>query len=430
MNKNRKNIFLTLGGLLLIVLVVWAIQEYQGYTWRETFKKDSKDPYGLFAIHELLKHYTPASSLIELKDSLAGQFPENIDIEGVSNYVYFGEGLFMRPQDRDALLAFVDDGNIAFISAKVLPFDLMFYLYYDECDSEPWDGLEAFADSTIYVNFDHEELFKDGGYHFSYIQYHDTIAALWHYFPGIYFCGLQAGMYPIGRSNDTTINLVQIPYGNGFFYLHSQPRLFTNLFMVAKDGRAYAEKALSHLNSGPIYWDEFSRIPEQIARNFNNNYSNRPPSNHLSTQSPLQYILEQPPLAWAWYLLLGLGLIFMIVRAKRRQRIIPVNLPPQNTSLPFLQTIGWLSFQKGGHQQLAVEAIKLFRTHVKERYGLAWGNQDPYFIQQLSNRSGVNEELITRIIKDSNNIPKYTALLAAELVKFHQRLERFYKEAK
>ena len=431
MDKNRKNIFLALlGALLLIVLAVWSTQNHEGYSWKETFKKDSKDPYGLFAVHQLLENYTTASSFIELKDSLAGQFPEGIEDEGASNYVYFGEGLFMRPQDRDALLAFVSDGNKAFISAKVLPFDLMFYLYFKECTSEPWNGLMSLQDSNVNVNFHHNDLFKKDGYTFNFSLDHLSTPTSWHYFPDTYFCDIAEGLYPIGYSNNSDVNFVQIPYGNGSFYLHSQPKIFTNLFMVSDDGREYAEKALSHLNDGPIYWDEFSRIPEHLATNFNNNYRNSTATNHLSTESPLQYILEQPPLAWAWYLLLSLGLIFMVIRAKRRQRIIPVSLPPQNTSLQFLQTIGWLFFQKGEHQQLAVEAIKLFRTHVKERYGLAWGNKDPYFIQQLINRSGVDEELITKIIKDTNNIPRYTGLLGPELVKFHQRLERFYKEAK
>lgn len=430
MNKSHKNILLVFGGLLLIALGVWAMQGHQGYTWQETFKKESKDPYGLFAIHELLENYTSAGSLIELKDSLAGQFQDGIEENGVSNYVYFGEGLFMRAQDRDALLAFVKNGNNAFIAAKILPFDLMFYLYFDECESEPWNGFEQLNESTININLEHKKLHKKGGYTFTHLDEHKAAVTQWRYFSNNYFCGMEKGLIPIGSASDSTVNLVQIAYGKGFFYLHSQPKVFTNLFMVSDNGREYAQKVLSHLNGGPVYWDEFSRIPEQVAVNFNNNYRDIPPSNHLNTENPLQYILEQPPLAWAWYLLLGMGFVFMLVRSKRRQRVIPVHMPPQNTSLQFLQTIGWLSFQKGGHQQLVVQAIKLFRTHVKERYGLAWGNEDPYFIQQLSNRSGIEESLIARIVKDTNNIPKYTGLVAAELVKFHQRLERFYKEAK
>jgi len=423
---SRKNLLLAFLGLILIALLVWAFQDMNGFSWRETYKTDSKEPYGLFVTHDLLKQYTSASDLIELKDSLSGQFPENIYEKGVSNYLYIGEGLFMRPQDRDALLDFVQEGNIALISAKVLPFDLMFYLYYTECNYEPWDGLVQLNDSTIRLNFEHADLRQANDFEFTFLIKHAPTITTWNYFPDSYFCDTEDGLLPIGKANNETINMVQIPYGDGYFYLHSMPQVFTNLFMVQEDGRRYAEKTLSHLNDGPIYWDEYSRIPEYLARNMNQ----QPTANHLNSQNPLQYIQEQPPLAWAWYILMGIGLVFMLFRTKRKQRIIPVQQEKKNTSLQFLQTIGWLSYQKSGHQQLAKQAIKLFRSHIKERYGLAWRNDDPFFIQQLSNRSGVDEEQIMAIAKDIKNIPLYTGLVGTELVKFHQRLEHFYQTAK
>jgi len=79
---------------------------------------------------------------------------------------------------------------------------------------------------------------------------------------------------------------------------------------------------------------------------------------------------------------------------------------------------------------LAVQAIKLLRTYVKERYGLKWRDNNEQFVQQLSARSGVAPDLVALIAKDVHNIPRYTALVETELVKFHQRLERFYQAAK
>ncbi len=430
MNKNRKNILLAILGLMLIALLVWAMQDMQGFSWRETYKIDSKEPYRLLVTHQLLENFTDTKGIIQLKDSLAGQLPNDISEKGVSNYLYIGEGLFMRPQDREALLGFVEAGNSAFISAKVLPFDLMFYLYYSECNGEPWNGLMVLNDSTIHLNFNHSSLREPNGFAFTFLQDHTPTMTNWNFFPDAYLCDVEDGLIPIGYTNNHAANMVRINYGAGVFYLHSQPKVFTNLYMVTNDGRRYAEKAFSHLNEGAIYWDEYSRIPEYLARDMNNAYRNQPLANHLNSQNPLQYILEQPPLAWAWYLLVGLGFIFMLFRTKRKQRVIPIHRVKKNTSLQFLQTIGWLSFQKSSHQQLAVQAIKLFRTHVKERYGLAWGNDDPFFIQQLSNRSGIGEDQISEIIKDTNNIPLYTGLVGNDLIKFHKRLERFYQEAK
>lgn len=425
----RQRIILGLVVLFILVLIVWAARGgQQRFSWRETFKINSKEPYGLFGLYDLLDDYDGGKKITSLQDSLAGQLLDDAN-SGRANYVFVGAGLYMRPQDRDELLAFVEAGNTAFLSAKVLPYDLMFYLYYDECDYIPWDGLMTDYDSLLQVNFLHPTLRREDAFSFKYVQRFAATPREWQYFPETYFCEMEGGMVPVGRSSEGYVNMVRIPYGQGHFYLHSQPLVFTNYYLVKEDGRDYAQRALSHLNDGPVYWDEFSRVPEQMARRQNESFRGSQ-QRRLQEESPLQYILEQPPLAWAWYTLVGMGLLFMLFRTKRRQRVIPVYEPPKNTSMQFLQTIGFLYYQKSSHQQVAVQAIKLLRTFVKERYGLQWRDQNADFLRQLSNRSGVDHDLVMSIAKDVQNIPRYTALVETELVKFHQRLERFYQTAK
>ena len=426
---NSRRIILGLGVLFLLALLVWAIRgQQQRFSWRETFKINSKEPYGLYGLYELLDDLSGVVDFRTLEDSIAGNLPTDV-VDGPANYVFVGGGLFMRPQDRDDLLAFVSAGNTAFLSAAVLPFDLMFYLYYDECDYLPWDGFSEHVDSTIALNFVHPSLKREANFDYKFVQDFKGTSRPWQYFPESYFCGMENGLVPIGKTSDELINMVRVPYGEGFFYLHSQPIVFTNYYLVKEEGREYAQRALSHLADGPVYWDEFSRVPERMARRQNQQYRGTP-EQRLQENSPLQYILEQPPLAWAWYTLVAMGLLYMLFRTKRRQRVIPVYEAPRNTSMQFLQTIGFLYYQKGSHQQVAVEAIKLLRTFVKERYGLQWRNQNEEFVQQLSNRSGVEKNLVEAIAKDVQNIPRYTGLVETELVKFHQRIERFYEAAK
>lgn len=426
---NRKRIILGLGVLFILILIVWAVRGgQQRFSWRETFKIDSKEPYGLYGIYEILDDYAGVSEMRTLEDSLAGQLPTSLG-DGPANYVFVGGGLFMREQDRDELLAFVSVGNTAFLSTKVLPYDLMFYLYYDECDYIPWDGLSMHMDTTIGLNFVHPSLKRAKTFDYKYVQNFATVQRQWQYFPETYLCEQENGLVPIGETEEGLVNMVQIPYGEGFFYLHSQPLVFTNYHLINEEGRDYVQRALSHLEDGPVYWDEFSRVPERMARRQNQEFRGSQ-DRRLREDSPLQYILEQPPLAWAWYTLMAMGLLYMLFRAKRRQRVIPVYKAPRNTSMQFLETIGFLYYQKASHQQVAVQAIKLLRTFVKERYGLQWRDQNEAFIQQLSNRAGVDQELVASIAKDAHNIPRYTGLVETELVKFHQRLERFYQAAK
>jgi hypothetical protein len=51
------------------------------------------------------------------------------------------------------------------------------------------------------------------------------------------------------------------------------------------------------------------------------------------SMSPMRFILNNPPLRYAWYLLLLGLLIFVLFNAKRKQRIVPVIEPLKNTSL-------------------------------------------------------------------------------------------------
>ncbi|MEZ4983502.1 MAG: DUF4350 domain-containing protein [Saprospiraceae bacterium] len=360
-----------------------------------------------------------------MKDSLSGNLPA-LPQEG--SYVFIGEGMYMRPQDRDALLEFVGAGNTALIAAKVLPFDLMFYLYYDECNYQTWEGESYMPDSLAHLNFAHPAFQSDTDFVFRYVSDFKNTITYWNYYPDHYFCEQDNGLRPIGRMNGQYANFLQVPYGQGFFYLHAQPQVFTNYFIVQPQGRDYASRVFGHLSEGTIYWDEYSRVSEQMAYNQNSEYGQTP--RNLNDDHALRYILEQPPLAWAWYTLVGMGLLYMIFRAKRRQHVIPVVYPPKNSSLEFVQAIGRLYYQRAGHQQLAIQSIRLLRSWVRERYNLPWKDNPDELIRALSLKSGVEEALVATIVKDANNIPKYTSLLETELVKFHQRLERFYEEAR
>jgi hypothetical protein len=104
--------------------------------------------------------------------------------------------------------------------------------------------------------------------------------------------------------------------------------------------------------------------------------------------------------------------------------------PPQNTSLKFVQSIGRLYYQRAGHQRLAIEAVRLLRTFVKERYGLQWRDNDAEFVENLSLRAGLPLTQVEELVRDARNMPTYSSLLESELIRFHQRLERFYQTAK
>jgi hypothetical protein len=212
------------------------------------------------------------------------------------------------------------------------------------------------------------------------------------------------------------------------------PIAFSNYHLLRKDSRQYAESILSFLPKGNIYWDAYSRVPEMVARRRNQRrgYSRQLPSEH-----PLSYILQQRSLAWAWYLLLGLAAAYLVFRAKRRQRVIPVVAKNENSSYEFISTIANLHFREKNYQNLCVQNMRLFLAQLRDRYGLVTQLDadslkpriDSAFVQRLSQVSEVPEQQIQAIFT------QYTAAIQYDpteemMVQLHLSMEAFFKRAK
>lgn len=408
------------------VLMLLFREPARRFDWRETYDEESRQPYGAHVIFGLLNGLSPGRPFKVLKDSLHGQLPI---VNEQANYVFIGQALYMDSTDVRALLDFVEAGNLAFISSKTIPFDLMFHLYYQECDDIFWEDYASFYDTAAYLNFEHKGLRADTAYSCEYLLRHEAQPYSWSYIERFYFCGQEEGLIPIGMMNDSLANFARLRYGKGFFYLHTTPLAFSNLHLLDEKGLEYASRAFSHLLAGPGYWDRYSRAPEWMGRRMNSR-NNNAGRRELSKESPLQYILGQPPLAWAWYSLLGLGLLFLAFRAKRKQRIIPVLEPNTNTSLAFLSTIGRLYFIQNNHRQLALQQMKLFRSFLWERYHIQSRDLDEGFMERLAHRSEIPKETIEKIILLYKNIRNSSFVSENTLIDFHRLLDGFYKNCK
>jgi hypothetical protein len=424
----KKYAFYYLFALLALValLVLLFRNNNPRIDWRETYDEKSRAPYGTYVINQLLQDYFSGQPLEVLKKSFGGVLPEQ---PTQSNYVFIGEALFMDTASLGTLLRFVEAGNLAFISSKTIPFDLMFHLYFEECDDYAWDDYSQYEDTAALLNFSHPSLASAEGFPYQYLRKHQPESYYWSYISSGYFCELEDGLFPIGYMSDERVYFARVQYGAGFFYLHTVPLAFANLPLLEEEGLEYASRAFSHLLPGPIYWDRYSRIPEFMGRQRNErrHYSS---NRQLSAESPLQYILSQPPLAWAWYLLLSLGLLYMLFRAKRRQRIIPIQEPNTNTSLEFLSTIGRLYFLQNNHKQLILQQMSLWQAFVYERYALHARDMDEALLDKLAHKSEVPKEAIKKILLMYGNVERSSFVSDVTLEEFHRLLDDFYQNCK
>lgn len=431
MNNNR--LFPILGGIGLIVLLLFIVfgANRSKYNWKEHYKKEKVDPYGLFIADQLLHQLFPNQKVHEITDSLSGSLVNNLR-QNVANYVFIGSGMYLNDNDTGELLDFVDAGNNALISSQSLPYQLAEYLEFEWCDdanyedyySYEWTDYDYVYDTIAQVNFTHPDLEQTTGYELKYRYKEDVKARPWSYLDGNFMCEDTIAM--LGLLNDSLANFVRVPYGEGYFYLHSSPLAFTNLYLLREEYLNYFNGVFEHLSEGDIYMDYVSHVPLEVARRNNQDYNAG--DKKLTTEHPMKYILSQPSLRWAWYLLLALALLYVLFRAKRRQRIIPVLPPNENSSLEFIQTIGRLNFLKNNHRQVVLQQMKLWQNYVRERYHILPKSED--FVPKLATKAKFPIEHLEKILLIHRNVQASTYASENILAEFHGLLEHFYQNEK
>ncbi|MBI5916114.1 MAG: DUF4350 domain-containing protein [Bacteroidetes bacterium] len=417
---SRKQIPIIAGAAILLLVLVLLLFGSSGkyVSWWEHYRPDSKDPYGTYLVRNLLETYHPGQDFEVLEDSLGGKLDSG-------SFVFIGSYFFIDSAGLDELLRFVERGNRALIAAPYIPEQLLDSLGQGQClNSSTYEDSIYLTETKFYLedtlatlNFQHPGLQDEKGYPYRFLFFNAPQNYEWNYLPPRFFCDYQAVFASLGQINGEHTNFAKATCGRGEFYLHTTPLAFTNLHLIGERGLDYAGKVFSHLPAGKIYWDE--REPG-LAN----------PSGSARQPSPLKYILSQPPLAWVWYLLLGLAVLYLIFRAKRRQRVIPVLEHNSNTSLEFIGTIGRLFFIQNNHKQLAQQKMRLFLNFVRERYHVPTKELNEAFAKNLATRSDVPEDVVSRILLLHRNIDNSGFLSENTLVDFHRQVERFYRECK
>lgn len=427
--------FLTIGGIGLVVLLLFIAfgANRSKFDWKEDYKKESVNPYGLYIADELLSKQFSDWKFHEITDSLTGTLTNHLRQEP-ANYVFVGGGMYLSDNDVNELLDFVETGNTALISSRSLPYQLATNFNLNWCEevdnydydySYEWTDYDYFHDTIATLNFTHPKLESTSDYNYEFLFKKENRYRDWSYMDANFICEDEIAI--LGLANDSLINFVRLPYGDGYFYLHSTPIAFTNINLLKKQQLEYFNKVFQHLPEGDIYLDYASHVPVDVARR-NNDYLNQQQNKNLSTEHPMKYILSQPALRWAWYILLVLALLYLVFRAKRQQRVIPILAQNENSSLEFIQTIGRLNFLKNNHKHIVVQQMKLWQSHVRERYHILPKSEE--FVQKLSTKAKFPKERLEKILLIYRNIEASSYASEKVLIEFHRLLEDFYKHAK
>jgi hypothetical protein len=406
-------VFAVLGGLLLLYFIFG--DDEKRFQWYESYRADSDQPYGTMFIKKMLEGYRPESKFVfndrtPLKHLLDSTGSDSHD------YVFIGQSLSLDEEDVNALAGFIESGGDAFIASLEFPESVVSSVYYKECDAQV-AFQEGEADSVSF-NFFHEALRTDSGFQYTYRYGSEDRPYSWNYINGEAFCDSTQALVPLGNQEGRGVNFIRVSVGRGNLYLHSNPLVFTNYFLSKQEKVDYATGVFSHLKGKNIIWDEYSKIPFS--------------GNNNAYNSPLYYILQQPSLKYAWWLLLLTVFLYILFAAKRQQRVIPVLEPKTNTSLEFVNLIATLHYRNENHLDMARKKMKYFLYFVRSKYGIHAEKFDDQQVRKLAEKSKVNEADVKAIFDQYNIIEEkfQQTIEANRLLNLYYSIDNFYTRCK
>lgn len=416
MNKSRAPLI-----IVIIVAAICLLYFFSGdgdsalkYQWQESYKAESNQPYGTSIIRDVLQ-FEAKDKFVYNKSTPLKKLLENPGSFSNCTYVLIGQSVHLDDTDIDALLEFINSGNDVFMSTLEAPAQLVGMIHYD-CESEL--TYESKFARTVKTNFFNSSFKKADGYDYTFRFGREDEFYHWYSVYPFHFCDSAKMAVPLGYQDADEVNFIKLPHGAGNLYLHTNPLTFTNYFMIQPEKVEYASTAFSHLrNRKSVIWDEYSKIP--FAGNQN------------SYNSPLYYIMQQPSLKYAWWLLLITIGLYVLFAAKRAQRPIPVLEVKSNTSLEFVKMVSSLHYLNGNHMDMAKKKMKYFLYFVRSKYGIQETTFTSDTITKLSEKSKVDRTYIADIINQYNSIEGMQFnILPATLTSFFDAVEKFYKHCK
>lgn len=449
MKDKKTTILIVVIVLLLIGLSYAKSVAPKPADWKPTFVNTKTDPYGTYITYQLLEDifakenirttripvynnlknlnsaylnyeeneteyyedistsdvYTPIDSLeyadedeadidsLQTDQNTSDWFQKLDNISDTTSYIFVNTRFTIDKLDLEYLLDFVGLGNNAFISSEAF-------------DSRLLDTLKIRTNAKYYEN-DTIHVLKE------YPQREYNIGNIY----GLVSLNTDSCPHPtriLGTNNKKATTFVDIKFGKGHIYLHTVPTAFTNVYMLQTRKYDYGFRSLSYLPANSkIIWDEYQKQGISIAN-----------------EGTFRAMLSNESLRTALYIILAALLLFVIFRAKRTQRVIPVIQAPVNSSLEFLGTISNLYYRKKDFTTIAEKRHAYFLDFIRKNYYMTTENIGEDFINILSAKSNTDRDKLNELFSLHKDLILLPYASNEMFLKYNSLLEEFYKNAK
>lgn len=381
---------LAIASLLLVLYLVAEWNKPAPTNWQTTLYYNDKIPFGTYIFYHELNQLFPGAALQKTNQPAIKVFGDTTLSNG--NYFIVAKTVNINRPEFDAITKYIARGNSVFIAT----FSFNGFL----ADTLKLGTDNDYDEKKITLNFTNPQLKAAGGYTVKAEQGQEYFSR---------FDSLKG--ISLSQNQHKHTNYLRFNYGKGSLYLLSTPFLLTNHGLLNAGSPRYIEKALSYLKPvNQLYWDQYQNhdVPED--------------------DSPMRVFFEHENLRWAYYIALASFLLFVVYEAKRRQRVIPVIDPLQNTTLEFVDVVGRVYYEQRNNANIALKKISYLSDYLRSHYRLKVEFMNKDFAERLSNKSGADISLIRDLVSHINYISIEPQVSDHDLITLNNLIDTFYAQ--
>lgn len=386
----------------LLVVAYFYLQSHRPrpLDWTPSFSSYDKIPYGTYVLFHELEKIFPGQPPEIVDEAPYDHTNQNLGEGEV--YLLIAGAAPLSPTDLKALLKYVERGNTLFLATTQMGRPLMDTLKIKIGGlANPFSQLDTGGVNLVNPALRSSKPYlMEGAMLNGYFSRTDSTKVTL-----------------LGTDREGNANYIRMKWGQGWLYLHTAPAAFTNFFMLSDNNADYVSKALSYLPEHPtgLYWDEYYK----------------PKRRSDQSQGALSVIHEKKNLKFAFWMVIGGIILFLIFQTRRRQRIIPILKPHGNDTLEFVETVSRVYFNQNTHISIAHKKILYWQEFLRSRYGIMASEMTAAdFPATLAHRSGLSPEFINELMGMVRFIRSTGSITAPELTKINSQIDKFYKHSK
>ncbi len=401
-----RNILL-LGACMLLVACQQNNTSADNLILRKTYSPTDKNPFGGFLAHALVDStwsFIGTSSNNQAFNRWYNQREENEGIGTDEVYIIMAEAVEAYEQEATTLRRYIERGNTVLIVtdrlSEVLTETLNFQIKDERSSLSFLQRLRmaptgvSLTDSLLPSQFrrSYEYFFFPMANRAVLTKKADTSVL-------------------VGVGQGQTENVWRLQIGRGQLIVAANAALASNYFLSQKSNYQLLQALMSY----------FPVEPASITRDaFYYKYPYRQPEDY----SVFQALLAIPPLRWAFWILVCMGILWVLSNLRRQQKMIPVLAPNVNSTVNFIQTIAQLYFNKQDHGNIARKISAHFTDHLRRNYYIQPLTDSRDWPAVLSRKTGMPLPDAQRTTELMQKAQAGEAFSASELLELHNLVTR------